>query len=338
MNMEKSAKITILGAGAIGCTLAARLIVAGFSKVSLIARGENLKVLQTEGIHLTDLSGEHHVYPDQVVEDSHDLGPQDVVFIATKATALESLIVMLQPLLHAQTLLIPLINGVPFWYFYEGQQNDCIQTIKSLDPQRQLIEHYPLAQLIGAVVFITAELHRYGHVSSSNPYLIIFGEPNHRLTKRLKALQRLFVDTDIEARIVKNIRDHIWTKVIANLSSNPLSVITGATLKDIYSHPHLHDLTLQMTHEIRQVAASYGARVSIDPLTFLQLGSDMGEIHTSMWYDYQKKQPLELNGIAQAVMELAEHYECAMPITKHICQLTQYLSDKSRQQPSISVA
>ena len=336
--MEKSARITILGAGAIGCTLAARLILAGFSKVSLIARGENLTVLRKQGIHLTDLTGEYQVYPDQVVDDPNRLGVQDIIFIATKANALAGLGQIIAPLLDQETLVIPLINGIPFWYFYEGQKSNSIKAIQSLDPDRKLITQYPLAQIMGAVVFITAELHGYGRVSSTNPYLLIFGEPNNRLSKRLKALQHIFVDTGIEARIVKNIRDQIWTKVIANLSSNPLSVITGATLKDIYSHPYLHDITLKITHEIRQVAASYGARLSIDPMTFLQLGSDMGEIHTSMWYDYQKKQPLELNGIAEAVLELAEQYECDMPMTKHICQLTHYLSEKSLQATNPSAA
>lgn len=334
MKMEKSVRITILGAGAIGCTVAARLILAGFSRVSLIARGENLHVLQQDGIGLTDLTGEHQVKPYQVVDDSYQLGQQDVVFIATKATALASLGAMLQPLLHDDTLLIPLTNGIPFWYFYEGQKNAHIKAIKSLDPTRVLLDGYPLAQLIGAVVFITAQLQKYGKVCSSNPYLLIFGEPNNRLSKRVKSLQLLFKDSGIEVRIVKNIRDHIWTKVIANLSSNPLSVITGATLKDIYSHPYLHDITLQITHEIRQVAASYGARVSIDPHTFLQLGSDMGDVHTSMWYDYQNKQPLELSGIADAVLELGEKYDCVMPTIKQMNQLTQYLSEKSRHSDS----
>lgn len=329
--MDKSAKITILGAGAIGCTLAARLILSGFERVSLIARGENYTVIQSHGIHLTDLTGEYHVHPYAVVSSSEELPEQDVVFIATKANALAGLLDSLAPLLNAETLLIPLVNGIPFWYFYQGQPNQSVKAIQCLDPDQKLVQKFPLKHLIGAVVFITAELVSYGVVQSSNPYLLIFGEPNQKLSKRVKSLQALFTDTGIEARITNQIRDQIWTKVIANLSSNPLSVITGATLKDIYSHPFLHEITLQMTHEIRQVAASYGARVSIDPFTFLELGCGMGDIHTSMWHDYQKKQPLELGGIAVAVIELAEQFKCAMPMTKHIYQLTQYISEKSRQ-------
>lgn len=339
--MDKSAKITILGAGAIGCTVAARLILAGFNRVSLIARGDNLKQLQAEGIYLNDLTGTHQLHPYQVVEQATELGGQDVVFIATKAGALKQVTASINALLHDETVVIPLMNGIPFWYFYQNVDDPNasdsnagaiqpvpIQSIDCLDADRYLIENFPLKHLIGAVVFITAELHGYGKVSSNNPYLLIFGEPSHQRTARVEQLQQLFTDTGIESRVHDSIRDQIWTKVIANLSSNPLSVLTGATLHDIYSHPFLHDVVSNMMLEARQVAACYGARINIDPKLFLKLGADMGEVHTSMWQDFQKKQPLELSGIADAVLELADFYDCPMPVTRQICQLTKYLSAK----------
>ena len=327
--MKKETKISILGAGAIGCTLAARLILAGCERVSLIARGDNFQVLSKQGIHLKDLTGEYQLTPYRVVQDIAELEPQDLIFIATKSNALHQVTASIQQAVHAETVVIPLMNGLPFWYFYHGQNNEDIQTIRCLDENRQLIEQFPLANLIGAVVFITAKLKSYGKVESDNPYLLILGEPNNQVTTRLEAIQNLFADTGIELRVTDQIRDQIWTKVIANLSSNPLSVVTGATLKDIYAHPRLHEIALQITQEVRQVAASYGARIAIDPVTFLQLGADMGNVHTSMWHDYQKKQPLEMAGIAEAVFELAEQFNCPMPVTKHICNLTVYLSEQS---------
>lgn len=328
--MNQSVKITILGAGAIGCTLAARLKLAGCESISIVARGENYKVLSQDGIQLNDLTGKHHVYPDRVVKSTAELEPQDIVFIATKSDALIQVYEDIKLILHENTLVIPLINGIPFWYFYRDEAQLEVKPIKCLDKDQILIKHFPLQHLIGSVVFITAKLIGYGQVESKNPYLLILGEPAHQITPRLQALQPIFANTGIELRITENIRDQIWTKVIANLSSNPMSVITGATLRDIYSHPYLQEITREITQEVRQVAASYGARVSIDPDTFLKLGSEMGETYTSMWYDYQKKQPLELKGIADAVLELAEEYHCPMPMTKHICHLTQYLSEQSR--------
>lgn len=267
--------------------------MSGCDHVSLIARGKNFQVLSNQGIHLKDLTGEYQLKPYRVVEDISELHPQDIIFIATKSNALHQLVNSIQSVLHAETIIIPLMNGIPFWYFYEGKSNTNIQAIKCLDANRQLIESFPLENLIGSVVFITAKLKEHGHVESDNPYLLILGEPKNQITTRLQEIQTLFADTGIELRVAEKIRDQIWTKVMANLSSNPLSVVTGAPLKDIYAHPRLYEMALQITQEVRQVAASYGARIAIDPMTFLQLGADMGNVHTSMWHDYQKNSHLK---------------------------------------------
>lgn len=327
--MENSPKITIYGAGAIGCTLAARLILAGQQQVSIIARGKNREILSQRGIQIDDLSGHHTIYPARVVEFPHELEPQDYIFIATKFDALVEITPQLQALLHDDTVIVPLMNGIPFWYFYQ-RDLETPQRVYALDPEATLIHTFPLKHLIGAVVFITAHLLDYGSVESNNPYLLIFGEPNHQISDRLQKLVTLFEGTTIEARPVQNIRDHIWTKVMANLSSNPLSVVAGATLTDIYAHPHLRAVASDILQEVRQVAACYGARITIDPPTFLKMGAQMGHIYTSMWHDYQKKHPLELKSIADAVFELAKVYECQMPTTQHIYHLTQYLSETSR--------
>ncbi|WP_317033352.1 2-dehydropantoate 2-reductase [Acinetobacter sp. SAAs474] len=328
--MQKDLKIAIYGAGAIGCVVAARLILAGYSAVSLIARGQNKQVLEAHGIRLKDLTGEYQVYPFQVVECPSVLEVQDYIFICTKFDALTQISKHLHTMLHPQTVVIPLINGVPFWYFYQDTSTQ-INHIKTLDPDGELIKTFPLAHLIGAVVFITAQLEAYGQVSSHNPYLLILGEPNQQMSERLAQLSQLFIASGIEVRQSTDIRDQIWTKVMANLSSNPLSVIASATLSDIYAHPYLRDIALNITQEVRQVAASYGARIKIDPCTFLSLGADMGPIYTSMWYDYQKKNPLELTNIIDAVLELAAVYAVPMPTTKLIAQLTRYLNQKNIQ-------
>ena len=328
--MDKSAQITIFGAGAIGCTLAVSLIHAGFNRVSVIARGQNLEVLKQQGMYLTDLTGEYHVRPYQVVESVDELSPQDFIFICTKSDALKTITPSISKLVHAETMVIPMLNGIPFWYFYSGTDTTSAQVVKSLDADGFLQENFPFKHLIGAVVFITAELLDHGRVKSNNPYLLILGEPNHAMSERLGTLENLFQQTAIEVRLHEQIRDQIWTKVLANLSSNPLSVLTGATLKQIYSDPELISITHSILQEIRLVASSYGARIQFDPTKFLQLGADMGEIHTSMWHDFQQKKPLELSSIADAVFELAEHFQISMPMTEKIVSLTRFVSENSR--------
>ena len=320
--------ILIYGAGAIGCVVAARLILAGH-KVTVLSRGKKKEILEKNGIHLTDLTGEHHVYLDRVVDVNSELEPQDYIFIATKFNALAEISSSLSKYLHDQTVIVPLMNGIPFWYFYGLDNQSESKRIKRLDHNGQLIENFPLKHLIGAVVFITAQSESEGHVKSENPYLLIFGEPKHQLTDRLSQLVELFKNTEIEARPVDHIRDQIWTKVMANLSSNPLSVVADAPLSQIYSNQYLVNITQQILYEVRAVAACYGARLSIDPQTFLKLGTEMGETYTSMWHDFKNNRVLELESIAEAVFELADVYDCPMPITKQIYNLTQYLSEQS---------
>nr|WP_180128675.1 MULTISPECIES: 2-dehydropantoate 2-reductase [unclassified Acinetobacter] len=326
--VNSDSKILVYGAGAIGCVVAARLILAGHN-VRLLARGENYQHIKVHGIHLEDLTGQHHIYPVQVVSDQDDLSDQDYIFIATKFQALTEIMPNLKRMLHEKTQIIPLMNGIPFWYFYGITEQQPLATIRALDPHNTLTENFPLQHLIGAVVFITAQLQGLGQVKSTNPHLLIFGEPNHQMSDRLQDLVNLFENSGIEARPVENIRDQIWTKVIANLSSNPLSVVANTTLEQIYSNTYLSPISKSITQEVRSVAACYSARISIDPNTFMQLGAEMGSIYTSMWYDYQDKKTLELANIADAVFELAERYGCELPVTKIIYELSHFLSAQS---------
>src|SRR5690606_17993228 len=149
-----------------------------------------------------------------------------------------------------------------------------------------LIQQFPLQHLIGAVVFITAQLQGFGQVKSTNPYLLIFGEPNHQSSARLQDVAQLFTNSCIEARQVKNIRDQIWTKVMANLSSNPLSVIANTTSEYIYANANLSPISKAIIQDVRCVAACYGVRIAIDPNTFMRIGAEMGPIYPSMWHDY----------------------------------------------------
>jgi 2-dehydropantoate 2-reductase len=128
----------------------------------------------------------------------------------------------------------------------------------------------------------------------------------------------------IEARATDRIRDKLWTKIIANISSNPLSVLTHATLEQIYGMPELRDVVQQVMREVLLVAASYGARVEIDPKTFVQLGEAMGPFRTSMLQDLEKGRPLELQAIGDAVLELAAKYDVPMPVTRAVIALARF--------------
>lgn len=318
---QKTQKICIAGAGAIGGTIAARLARAGLD-VSVLARGATLDALRRDGITLTDLEGTHQV-PVRA-SDQPDFGVQDVIFVCAKAHDLPALLPRLAPLIGAHTIVVPAVNGVPWWYFHGEGGRFAGEPVRAVDPDGALAAALPLHHVIGCVVFITAESPRPGHVVARNPHLIMFGEPDHSQSERLRALCATVERGGIEARPLDRIRDKLWTKIIANISTNPLSVITGATLEELYRPGELQDTVSAIMREVLLVAASYGARVEIDPLTFLELGAAMGPVRTSMLQDYERNRPLELAAIGDAVLELAARFDIPMPVTRRVIALARF--------------
>ncbi|RDL45591.1 2-dehydropantoate 2-reductase [Marinomonas piezotolerans] len=318
--------ICIAGAGAIGCTLAARLSESG-QNVKVLARGATLETLKSTGIRLTDIDGEHTVKV-FASDSAEEIGPQDLIFICCKAPALPAMLKLIKPMLHEETIVIPVVNGIPWWYFQGVEGRFSGDTIQAIDPEGSVSKLLPHPHLIGCVVFITAFRNAPGVVTSTNPHLIVLGEINHEMSDRLEQVRKVIEDAGIEARATDNIRDQIWTKVAANLTSNPLSVVTKGTLEQLYSDQRLKLLVRKILDEVMLVAAAYGARIRFDPYTFMELGAGMGAVKTSMLQDYEANQTLELDAIGYAVLELAEKISIPMPTTKQLLDLTHFVASQ----------
>lgn len=315
-------RVCIAGAGAIGCTLAARLVKGG-QQVSVLARGDTLATIRRDGIVLNDLDGRHHVQV-QASADAGELGPQDVIFLCTKAPALGAMLRQIQPMICPETMVVPVVNGVPWWYFHGEGGRFADRQVQAVDPDGQLDAALDWHQIIGCVVFITASTTATAVVESNNPHLMVVGEPDNSLSPRLERLRQVIESSGIEARATDRIRDQLWTKIIANITSNPLSVVTGATLEQIYGLPELRHLVSAVLQETLLTAAAHGARVRIDPQTFFELGAGMGAVRTSMLQDYDKGRPLELAAIGDAVIELADQMSIPMPTTRNIIALARF--------------
>lgn len=314
-------RICVAGAGAIGGVLAARLAAAGHT-VNVLARGSTLEVLRCQGVRLEDLKGS--VRARVTATDQPVFGPQDLIFVCTKSQDLLPMLEQVTPLLHPGTIVVPAVNGVPWWYFHkEGGRFDG-QAVQSVDPGNRLPDLVPFEHVLGCVVFITAEVLAPGVIRSATPHLMMLGEPSGEMSERLRAVAALLEGAGIEARTTEHIRDKLWTKLIANLTSNPLSVLTHATLEQLYGDPELSAVVRLVLREVLLVAASYGARIAIDPETFLQEGEAMGPFRTSMLQDHARGRPLELAAIGEAVLELADRYGLPMPTTRAIVSLARF--------------
>ena len=323
--MTAAARICVAGAGAIGCLLAARLAAAG-QQVSVLARGHSLQALREHGLRLDDLDG--HIALPVTADSQASFGVQDLLILCCKSQDLPALAEQVGPLIGPETLIVPCVNGVPFWYFHrEGRRFDG-QAVAAVDPGGRLGTLLPLDQVLGAVVFITAEAVAPGQVVSSTPHLVMLGEPAGGGSARLTGLCELLGQAGIEARPMAQLRDKLWTKLLANLSSNPLSVVTGATLQTIYTDPVLLDTVRAVTLEVMLVASAYGARLEIDPIEFVRLGASMGPVRTSMLQDFERGRPLELAAIGDAVLELAARYELPMPATATLIKQARWHAER----------
>ncbi|WP_459617148.1 ketopantoate reductase family protein [Bordetella sp. 2513F-2] len=321
MNELSGLRICVAGAGAVGGTLAARLARAGH-QVSVLARGATLAALRRDGLCLHDRSGCTRVHVP--ASDQPEFGPQDAIFLCAKAHSLAPLVRQAWPMVAGHTVLVPAVNGVPWWYF-QGETGPLAgQAVRAVDPEGWLLANVPWRQLLGCVVYITAESPAPGVVVSRTPHRLVLGEPDNQPGERLSRLCALLRLAGIDAEPAPRIRDAIWTKLAANLSSNPLSVITGATLRQIYGPTPLRELAAAVIGELDAVAQAHGARLMLPPAELLALGERMGDFRTSMLQDYENGRPLELAAIGDAVLELAGRHHLPMPTTRAVLALARY--------------
>ncbi|NBT11425.1 MAG: 2-dehydropantoate 2-reductase, partial [Betaproteobacteria bacterium] len=226
-------KFAIVGAGAIGGYLGARLAHAGHD-VTFIARNRNLQAIQAHGFKLILEDGTSlHAPSARAVQDMAQAGPQDAVLLTVKAHQVKDLLPGLRELFGPQTMVVTMINGVPWWYFhklggpYEGQ------TLESVDPGGLLAQHIEPDRVIGSVVYPAAELVEPGLVKVIEGNRFTLGEPDGSRSPRIEALSKALMESGFKAPVSKDIRSEIWVKLWGNLSFNPISALTHATLEAI---------------------------------------------------------------------------------------------------------
>jgi 2-dehydropantoate 2-reductase len=310
------ARIGIVGAGAIGSSIAAHLAAAG-ERVSLLARGRRLEALRRDGLRYA-LPNEPEMRPDVRIGEAAELGVQDVVFTAVKAQSLPELIPQLQLLTDEATTIVPLVNGIPWWFFLGGQAPS---RVAAVDPFGALAAAVPADRIVGAVVYMTATLGSDGVARTHAHRRLELGDIDGSSRERTEAIAAMLTGSGLESRAIPDIRDALWTKVALNLATNPLSVVTGTTLSEMFTDPLLQPLVLAVAGEVRAVAAAYGGTLKMDEAQMIAIGRAAGPFKTSMLQDFERGAPLELAAIAGACIELGVQKSIEMPASRAIAAL-----------------
>ncbi|MCG6876512.1 MAG: 2-dehydropantoate 2-reductase [Betaproteobacteria bacterium] len=313
-------KFCIVGAGAIGGLIGARLAVAGH-EVALVARGEHLSVIRLQGLTYRAPDGSETRLRLSASDRPEDFGRQDAVFIALKAHSIAPMLPRLRPLLAADTPVITAINGLPWWYFYgEGSAHEGSR-IECLDPEDAMRRALDASHLVGCVVHAAAEVTAPGTVHHTGGRDFILGEIDGSASERIQSLAGVVNGADLSARVTTRIRDEIWTKLIGNLSVNPISALTGARIGEVLDNPELCALARAMMAEGMRVAEAYGARIAVTIDQRIELGRKVGGAKTSMLQDIEKGRPLELDAIVSAVVELGRRAGVETPNIVNVAAL-----------------
>lgn len=304
-------KVCVVGAGAIGGFIGARCAAAGHS-VSLIARGAQLEALRASG--LTLVSGDRQeTVPVEAAADPGAFGPQDLVFIGLKAYSIGDMLPRLTPLLGPETLVVPAINGLPWWYFYrEGGRFDGA-TLACLDPKGTMFADLDPARVVGCVVHASAEVVEPGVIRQAGRTLIL-GEPDGSSSHRLRRLAAAMEGAGFEVKISERIRTDVWAKLIGNLSYNPVAALTLARMDDIHGNPALLNVIRALMTEAKTVAAAYGVEIALTPDERIDVARKLGSVKISMHQDVERGRPLEVDAIVGSVVELGRKAGVATPM------------------------
>ncbi len=243
----------------------------------------------------------------------------DVILVAVKAHQFPALLPQLAPFKNTKTLIVPMINGVPFWYFKERR-------LESVDPGGRLLDACTYGQIIGAVLHASGNIVKPGTVAQSGGYLYPLGELTGEITPRLQSLADIFIKAGLQAPLVANIRQEVWRKLLGNVSLNPVSALTRCSVGEMFADPAITAVIAGLMEECIRVADAIGIDVGITVEARMKHASRLADVKTSMLQDVEAGRPLEIESIIGAVVELAQRYAIDIPKTRTIYALIRALS------------
>jgi 2-dehydropantoate 2-reductase len=297
-------KIAVVGAGAIGGYLGAKLSLAG-EEVTFIARNRNLEAINARGFHLEMEDGtELHAAQVRAVQRYADAGPQDAVLLTVKAHQVTDLLPELTALFGPDTMVVSMINGIPWWYFHRlpGQWEG--RGLESVDPGGRIAAHIESRRVIGSVVYPAAELVAPGRVRVIEGNRFTLGELDGSRSERIDALSQAMIRAGFKSPVSRDIRSEIWIKLWGNLSFNPISALTHATLEDICRFPATRALAAAMMTEAQAVGERLGVEFKVSLEKRIAGAEAVGAHKTSMLQDVEHGRALELAALVGSVIEL----------------------------------
>jgi 2-dehydropantoate 2-reductase len=304
-------RICIFGAGAIGGYMGAKLAKAG-ADVSLVARGPHLAAMREKGLTLIE-EGETFTVPVTASDDPGEIGPQDYVIITLKAHSVPPVVAKMQPLIGDDTTIVSGVNGIPWWYFH-GLDGPLAGTrLESVDPGGAQWEGFGPERVLGCVVYPAAEVSEPGTIRHIEGNRFSLGEPSGEKSARATRLSQALQAVGLKAPVRPRLRDEIWVKLWGNLSFNPISALTHATLDVLCTDEGTRKVARDMMVEAQAIAEKLGVKFPIDVDRRIDGGAAVGAHRTSMLQDLESGRPMEIDALVTSVQELGRLTDTPTP-------------------------
>jgi len=319
-------KFCVVGAGAIGGFVGAKLAAAG-EDVTFIARWKNLDAIRARGMTVKYHDGTILEAKTVKATDSFaSVGQVDCVILALKSHQVESIATQLAPLLGENTTVITMQNGIPFWYFVNHGGLLAGSRVERVDPRGVCLDAIAHDRIIGCVVYPATELIAPGVVQHIEGERFPLGELDGSNSERVNALSEVFAKAGLKAPVLDNIRNEIWLKLWGNLTFNPISALTHATLVDICEHPDGRALATSMMQEAQAVAEKLGASFRVSLEKRINGAAKVGKHKTSMLQDVEAGREIEIDALVGAVVELGARVGVPTPTISAIYQASKLLA------------
>ena len=318
-------KIAIIGAGAIGGYVGVKLALAG-NDVTFMVRGANLAAIARDGMKLIHHDGTEEVARNvKATNDYAAAGVQDLVILAMKAHQVEAVIDQLPHLVGPATVIVPMQNGIPFWYFHKHGGTLAGSVVRSVDPNGAILKAIPADQVIGCVVYPASELIAPGVVQHVEGDRFPVGELDGSNSERANAVSQCFQAAGFKAPVLDNIRAEMWLKLWGNLTFNPISGLAHATLVDICQYPLSRELAANMMREAQAIANKLGIEFRV-PLDKRIAGAEkVGKHKTSMLQDVEAGRAPEIDALVGSVVELGRLTDTPTPCIDTVYALVKLL-------------
>ena len=304
-------KVCVIGAGAIGGWMAGLLADAG-NDVCLFARGETLAALNANGLKVRR-KDEEQIYRLRASNDPAELGVHDAVVIAVKGQGVSTIATSAKALMAKDAIVIPAVNGIPWWFFQVRGVPQSGFALSSVDPDGETGKAIAPERVVGCVVHASAWTPEPSVVEVNSEDKLIFGEPGGAKSPRVEALAAAFGKPDMQVVVSDNIRRDIWLKLWGNMTMNPLSVLTGATTLQMLSDSDVTGLVRAMMIEMQEIGTKIGLPIPLTPEDRMAITRKLGNIKTSMLRDWEAHRELEIAPILGVLAEIADRVRVPAP-------------------------